>query len=258
MKTDYTATDRRFIHPDTLSYYCNTNAHLLTATPRAFVLEFPGLGGGSCLGGCMEQGPYNSPLAGFLAEQGILLVYTFPGPWSWMSRGAVRMINALVDALREAYGFTADTPWAVMGGSMGGTGALIYAASHGGDPARTPTVCLAHCPCVDLPDRYACAPSVPRSIFCAVADYEMPIEDAMKTLSPLHRMEDMPSIPYHVINDLEDELFPPEQMDKYVEALRERGHCVTYHRLENCGHGALTEAEWGVIRGFLHDHLVRR
>ena len=135
MKTDYTATDRRFIHPDTLPYYCNTNAHLLTTTPRAFVLEFPGLGGGSCLGGCMEQGPYNSPLAGFLAEQGILLVYTFPGPWSWMSRGAVRMINALVDALREAYGFTSDTPWAVMGGSMGGTGALIYAASHGGDSA---------------------------------------------------------------------------------------------------------------------------
>ena len=257
MATSYIASDKDFINPQTLDLYCNTNAHLLTAPPAAFVLEFPGLGGGSCLGGCMDLGPYNGPLSGFLAEHGILQVYTFPGPWSWMNRGAVRNINALVDALREAYGFTDDAPWAVMGGSMGGMGALIYTASHGGDPARTPTACLAHCPCVDVVDRIYCKENIPRTFFSAVADYEMPIAEALKTLSPLCRLQDMPSIPYHIINDLADALFPPEQMDGYVEAMVALGHDVTYHRLENCGHGELTEVEWENIRTFLLTHLIR-
>ncbi len=251
-----TVNDRDFINPDTIDLYCNTNAHLLTKAPAAFVLEFPGLGGGSCLGGCMDMGPYNGPLSAFLAEHGILQAYTFPGPWSWMNRGAVRMVNALVDALREKYRFTVHTPWAVMGGSMGGLGALIYTASHGGDPARTPTACLAHCPCVDVPDRVCCKENIPRTFFRAVADYEMPIAEALKTISPIHRLDDMPRIPYHVINDLADELFPAEQMDGYVKRLRDSGHDVTYHRLENCLHGELTGEEWDSIRAFLLEHLT--
>ena len=253
----YAQNDRDYINAQTLELYCNTNAHLLMSPPSAFVLEFPGLGGGSCLGGSMDLAPYNGPLPVFFAENGILQAYVFPGPWSWMNRGAVRMIHALVDAIREKYEFTVNTPWAVMGGSMGGLGALIYAASHSGDPARIPTACLAHCPCVDVPDRVNCHPDIPRTFFRAVADYEMPIADALKTLSPLHRIEDMPPIPYHVINDLSDELFPYEQMDDYVEKLLHKGHNVTYHRLEGCKHGVLTEDEWEHIRKFLLTHLTR-
>ncbi len=255
MSASYTVTDRRFISPDTLDQYSNTNAHLLNAPPTAFVLEFPGLGGGSCLGGSMDIAPYNGPLSGFFAEHGILQAYVFPGPWSWMNRGAVRMIHALVDAIREKYGFTEQTPWAVMGGSMGGMGALIYTA--GGDSAYTPTACLAHCPCVDVLDRVYCAPSVPRSLFRAVADYEMPITEALKTISPVCRVADMPHIPYHIINDLADELFPPEQMDAYVETLIGKGHTVTYHRLPGCRHGELPGEEWEAIRAFLLGQLVK-
>ncbi len=80
MSEPVTASDRAFINPETLHLYCNTNAHLLVGPPRAFVLEFPGLGGGSCMGGCAELGPYDHLLAPYLAERGILLVYTFPGP----------------------------------------------------------------------------------------------------------------------------------------------------------------------------------
>ena len=256
MLTDHTAADRRFINPETLSAYCNTNAHLLTIPPVAFVLEFPGLGGGSCLGGSMDMGDYQSPLAQFLAAHGILLAYLFPGPWSWMNRGAVRMVDAVVDALREQYGLNEATPWMVMGGSMGGQSALIYAATHREHPAYTPTACIAHCPCVDVLDRYDCAPTVPRSLFRAVADYDMPIEEALQTISPVCRLADMPPIPYHIINDLSDELFPPEQMDAYVESLRRLGHRVTYHRLENCRHGELTESEWDYIRTYLLQHLL--
>ena len=257
MSSAYTTADRDFINSTTLDLYCNTNAHLLTAPPVAFVLEFPGLGGGSCLGGSMDRAPYNGPLSGFLAEHGILQVYTFPGPWSWMNRGAVRMVNALIDAIREKYGLTEKAPWAVMGGSMGGMGALIYTASHTGNTAYSPTACLAHCPCVDVLDRFYCHPDIPRTLFRAVANYEMPIEDALRTLSPLLRLEDMPHIPYHVINDLADELFPFEQMDDYVEKLRGLKHTVTFHRLENCRHGELTGEEWEHIRAFLLEYLIQ-
>ena len=110
---------------------------------------------------------------------------------------------------------------------------------------------------MDVLDRVYCAPSVPRSLFRAVADYEMPIAEALKTISPVCRVNDLPRIPYHIINDLSDELFPPELMDAYVETLIGKGHSVTYHRLPGCRHGELTGEEWEVIREFLLGHLVK-
>ncbi len=68
------------------------------------MLEFPGLGGGSCMGGVPDISPYGHLLAPYLAEHGILLFYTFPGPWSWMNKSAVRVIDATVDAIRAFLG----------------------------------------------------------------------------------------------------------------------------------------------------------
>ncbi len=245
------ASDCNFISSETLHFYANTNAHLLTAPPRAYVLEFPGLGGGSCMGGTADVTPYGHLLAPFLAERGILLAYVHHGPWSWMNRSAVRYVDAVVDAIRAAYGFDDATPWAVMGGSMGGLGALIYTASG----RRPPHACLSVCPCVDVPACYACVPDIPRSLFCAVADLDMPIAEGLKTISPCHRLDDMPHIPYHIVCDCADALFPEALTDAYAAELLSRGHNVTYHRLSDCPHGAITEAEWAYIRAFLLDKL---
>lgn len=127
---------------------------------------------------------------------------------------------------------------------------------HGGDPSRIPTACLAYCPCVDVPDRVNCNPVITRTFFRAVEDYEMPIVEALKTVSHLHRLADMPTIPYHIINVLADKLFPAEQMDACVEKLLAMGYDVTYHRLERCTHGVLTAAEWDGIRDFLLTHSI--
>ena len=80
--SSYRATDRDFIRPDTIDLYRNTNAHLRTSPSIAFLLEFPSLGGGSCLGGSMDVVPYNDSLSAVFAEHGILQAYTFPDPWS--------------------------------------------------------------------------------------------------------------------------------------------------------------------------------
>jgi dipeptidyl aminopeptidase/acylaminoacyl peptidase len=237
MQTDYTATDRRFINPTTLSAYCNTNAHLLTTTPRAFVLEFPGLGGGSCLGGCMEQGPYNSPLASFLAEQGILLAYLFPGPWSWMNRGAVRMVDAVVDALREQYGLTEATPWMVMGGSMGGQSALVYTKYA----KRTTVACVTNCPVCDLVFHFTEIVDLPRTLYSAFYNENGTLNEVLKRFSPYHLAENMPNVKYHLFHCDKDGAVNIDKHSRvFVDEMKKYGKDIGFTVVNDRDHCDLT------------------
>lgn len=243
--------DKTVINASTLSLFCNTNEAVLTLPVRGFIMEFPGLGGGSCMGGGMDFAEYRGGYAEMLGKEGVLVAYTFPGPWSWMNRGAVRYCELLAEAIREKYALPDDTPWVVTGGSMGGLGALIFAA----DAKRKPTACVAVCPCVDVPYCFETHGQFRRTLFRAVADYEGEIEENLLTLSPKHRMDDMPSIPYFLINDCADELFPEAQMDEYVARMRALGHRVDYDRLEGCRHGEITSEAWAHIVTFFKKHL---
>lgn len=243
--------DKTVINASTLSLFCNTNEAVLTLPVRGFILEFPGLGGGSCMGGGMDFVEYRGGYAEMLGKEGVLVAYTFPGPWSWMNRGAVRYCELLAEAIREKYALPDDTPWVVTGGSMGGLGALIFAA----DAKRKPTACVAVCPCVDVPYCFETHGQFRRTLFRAVADYEGEIEENLLTLSPKHRMDDMPRIPYFLINDCADELFPEAQMDEYVARMRALGHRVDYDRLEGCRHGEITSEAWAHIVTFFKKHL---
>lgn len=243
--------DKQIINSSTLSLFCNTNEAVLTLPVRGFILEFPGLGGGSCMGGIMDLAEYRGGYAEEMGKAGILVAYTFPGPWSWMNKGAVRYCELVAHAIREKYQLTDDTPWAVTGGSMGGLGALIFAA----EAKIKPTACVAVCPCVDVPYCFETHGQFRRTLFRAVADYEGEIQENLLTLSPKHRIHDMPHIPYFLINDCADELFPEEQMDAYVEKLRGLGHHVAYDRLPRCHHGEITQEAWAHILAFFRTHL---
>ncbi len=243
--------DKQIINAATLSLFCNTNEARLRKPVRGFILEFPGLGGGSCMGGGMDFAEYGHGYAEMLAGEGILVAYTFPGPWSWMNRGAVRYCELVADAIREKYQLPAETPWVVTGGSMGGMGALIYAA----EAKIKPTACVSVCPCVDVPACFETHEIFRRTLFRAVADYEGEIADNLLKISPKHRIHDMPRIPYLLINDCADELFPEWHMDTYVDELRALGHSVEYDRLQDCGHGVITPEAWEHILGFFRKHL---
>ncbi len=243
--------DKTIINASTLPLFCNTNEAVLTLPARGFILEFPGLGGGSCMGGGMDFAEYCGGYAEALGREGILVAYTFPGPWSWMNRGAVRYCELVADAIRDKYALPDHTPWVVTGGSMGGLGALIFAA----DAKRKPTACVAVCPCVDVPYCFEANRQFQRTLFRAVADYEGEIEENLLTISPKHRTADMPHIPYFLINDCADELFPEEQLDEYVERMRALGHSVDYDRLEGCHHGEITSEAWAHIVTFFKKQL---
>ena len=243
--------DKHFINENTVTTFCNTNEALLTKPVSGIVLEFPGLGGGSCLGGRMDFMSYDTSFTRQFAEAGLVVAYTFVGPWSWMNRGAVRIADLIVDALREKYRLPEDSPLVATGGSMGGLGALIYTASS----RHKVTACAAACPCCDL---YKAtldgAKHRPRTILSAYAAYEMPLEEAIKSGSPRHRLNDMPSIPYFIVCDEADRFFDPDEMEEYVNDLRKAVSSeVLFRRLPGKPHGAFTPE----VRKELNDFVIR-
>ena len=226
-----------FINKDTVYYYARTNEKLLKLSPKGILLEFPGLGGDSCLGGVDKVGIYDTEFSRQYAQRGIILAYVFTGPWSWMNKGAVRITDAVVKALLEKYCMEEDAPIVASGGSMGGLGAIIYSI----ESRQKITACVAACPCCDVVDRYDVVPEFPRTVISALAGYEdASLWSAMKTISPMHRIDDMPYIPYFISGCCEDELFPEELTDRFVEKLLQKGHDVDYVRMPGQKHGGFT------------------
>ena len=238
--------DLQYINRDTYLLYANTNESFLTLPLRGIVLELPGLGGGSCLGGFMDMRPYDSEWARDFGKHGILLVYLFPGPWSWGNTGAVRMADAVIDAILDKYD-AHSLPVGVCGGSMGGLGALIFAA----DTRHTPCAVAAACPCTDVIESFDCRADIPRTFIGAVACYDMPLAQALCRISPAHRIPDMPRATYYICSDGADLLFPEELCNNYVHSMREVGHTVEYDRQPGLGHGDF----FPKVRQKLHDTL---
>lgn len=238
--------DTEFINRDNLSWYCNTNETLLEEKPEGIVMEFPGLGGSSCLGGSLEMGPYVTEYAAELAKNRLLLVYTFPGPWSWMNRGAVRMCDLICTAAMDKYGLRDGCPLVATGGSMGGMGALIWTA----DTCHRVTAVAAACPGYDqlaVWDKL----DFPRTYMSSACCYDGSIEEALRHVSPVYRTADFPDLPYYIVGDGEDECFPIDGMDAFVEKMREAGKNVTYRRLDGLKHGEFTPECRGELTKFV-------
>jgi len=235
-----------FINPDTITSYANTNEALLKAPVKGIILELPGLGGSSCLGGSIDRGPYASEFAARCGEEGVVLVYLFPGPWSWGSKAAIRIADAVITAVAKQYDLGQSFPLVVSGGSMGGLGSLMFAC----DTAHDLAACVAACPCIDVIDRLDSHPDFPRTYVSAVAGYDMPLTDALKAISPIERIGDLPKIPYFICSDEQDEVFPEEQCDDYIEKLKAAEHDVIYFRQPGQMHGGFLPEVLAQLRDF--------
>ncbi len=239
--------DKAFVNETNYSLFCNTNEHLLKGAPRGIVLEFPGLGGGSCLGGSPDLGPYNGQYAELLAGEGLILAYVHTGPWSWMNDAAVRFTDLVVDALRDKYSLYSNTPIAATGGSMGGQGALRYSFAG----RNQVTACAVTCPCVDLKELVFVRDEFPRTFVSAFGGIAMSISDALACHSPATFVRGMHNIPYLILADEKDEIVPLIGIEDYVEKMRSSGHDVDYVLMKNCGHGGFTEEGLRAFRDFV-------
>ena len=245
------------MHPiniKTLNFYARTNEKLLKGPVRAIILEFPGLDGGSCLGGVNGTGDYTGNYAAECGEQGALLCYCFTGPWSWMNAGAVKITDAIVDVIFDKYSLPENTAIVSTGGSMGGQGALIYSCSA----KRTPTACAANGPACDVITAYDAHPDFPRTFYRAVAEYDMNFIDALKSISPFHRISDMPFIPYYIIHCGADEVLPPEKhSDIFVAKMRSLGHDVIYVEEPERHHCDITPSSRAAFNAFIYEQAKK-
>ena len=240
--------NKEYINKETVSLFCNTNESLLAQSARGIVLEFPGLGGDSCLGGKMSREAYVDAYASDLAKEGLILAYIFPGPWSWMNRGSVVISDLVVDALRDKHNLKEDSPLVAIGGSMGGLGALIYTASS----KHKVSACVAHCPCCDVTKFYNTHPDFPRTFISAIASYDIPFYTGLQEISPRHRIMDMPSVPYLIISDEKDEVFDSGDIQEYAQQLQDVVTSkVIYHCLPDLTHGQLTPQMYWDIKNFI-------
>ena len=211
-----------------LRLFAYSNDHLIRKPIRGIVIQFFGLGGASMFQEDTEQG-----IA--YAEQGVIFLIPYNNPWAWMNRDCVKYADSVIACVKEHYNLT-DIPVISTGGSMGGLCALTY-CYHA---AVTPTACAANCPVCDLPYHYTERPDLPRTLVSAFGSYDMPLEEAMKTASPLHLAKNMPDIPYFIAHCTADKSVNKEKhSDRFVEILKQN-HSVEYIAVPDRGHCDLT------------------
>lgn len=215
------------ITPDTLEYYAHTNYKELKGTPKSIVLIFHGLG--SC--GMRHE---NGDLENRLAENGVLSIFPYYGPWSWMNAQAVRYVDTVVEVACERHGIDPDkTPIVIEGGSMGGHSALIYTRYA----RRTPVACVTNCPVCDFLFHATEREDLPRTVYLAFEGSGMPLEDAIKLHSAYHLAPTMPDIPYFIVHGTADGAVNKEiHSDRFVKIMKELGRNVEYLEVEGMEH----------------------
>lgn len=232
------------ITPENIDLFARNNLSILKMPVRGIVLEFHGL----------NYTEYTAPLSGFAeqcAHQGVIYLFPFYGPWSWMNNTAVKMIDRVIDAVFEKYGLPEKTPIISTGGSMGGQGALIYSLYA----KRMPNACAANCPVCDLVFHYAERDDLPRSVYSAFSSYECGMAEAVRSASPLHMVDQMPKIDYYIVHgDKDTAVLKGIHSDVFVKALSKE-HSVIYDEVEGMEHCALSGIHWANYENFILGHI---
>lgn len=224
-----------YISKENLHRFCTTNEKYVKGPIWKVVVEFPGSDGNSCLGGNFEALENETAFGKLLGEQGILTVYTFIGPWSWMRKISVDTVDDVLDRIFEKYELNQDTPIVAAGGSMGGHGALMFTLKS----KYKISACAISCPTTDL---YALPKSDRHNYFCACvyfafADCEGDFEEVMKANSPLYLVDKLPRIPYYMIICDQDEPLPCEEHAfPFLKKMQEQKHNIESVLLEGKGH----------------------
>lgn len=251
----YAEADAEYINFENLSYYTRNNLKYVEGDIKGIVMEFPGLGGSSCLGGLVGMGEYSSDFAQECGKKGIAVMYMYCGPWSWGNKGVIRMADLVIDALKDHYNLPDDIPVVSTGGSMGGLGALMF--THGS--RHNIISCMAACPCYDILGEYKSFDALkefPRTYLSAIAAYDMPLTEGLKAITPQENIATMPKVPYYVVCNVEDECFDDEGMAVFVQKMKDAGHDVTFKVLPGTTHGTFTDEERVSYRNFIINSII--
>ena len=216
----------RIITCENLRNFAYVNDQICRKPIRGIVLSFFGLG--TCV-------IYNKDImeGEFCAEHGILYVAPYTNPWSWMNRQAVAYTDEIVDVLLEKYQLDENIPIISTGGSMGGQSALVYCAYA----RRTPKACVTDCPVCDVVYHFTERADLPRTMYSALYQETCSLDEALRSISPLHLIGKLPKIPYHILHCGNDTAVNPDAHSrKFVNALLENGYEATLDIIEGKDH----------------------
>ena len=221
----------KIITYETIRYYAYANDRICKKPIRGVVLNFFGLG-------CQAMYHDETEDGKFFAEHGILYVTPYTNPWAWMNRHAVAYTDEILDVLFDALDLNESTPVVSTGGSMGGMSALVYIKNA----KRTPVACVANCPVCDTVFHYTERVDLPRTLYSALWHEDGTLDEVLRTVSPLHLVAEMPKIPYHIFHcDGDTAVNIHQHSERFVNAMREAGHTVTFDIAPGREHCDLTE-----------------
>lgn len=225
---------QQIITYENLRNFAYSNDKIVKQPIKGIVLSFFGLNSSTMY----EE---DTPEGIFYAERGILYVVPYNNPWAWMNRQAVAYTDEVLDVLLDRYGLSDSLPIVSTGGSMGGLSALVYTRYA----KRTPVACVANCPVCDLVYHYGERPDLPRTLYSAFYSYDGTLEQALRTASPLHLVPEMPKVTYHIFHcDQDQAVNINEHSERFVSAMREQGHNLTFDVVPGRGHCDLTGEMW--------------
>ena len=226
--------------------YCN---HTICQQPiRGLVVSFFGLGGAAMFS---EDPPEGIELA----NQGILYVIPYQNPWAWQNKQNIAYTDEILDLLFEEYQLPQDLPIVSSGGSMGGLSALVYMVYA----KRTPAACVANCPVCDLPFHYTERPDLPRTLYSAFYHYNVNLQEALQSASPLHLVEKMPVNSTYTLFHCEKDTAVNKQnhSDRFVEKMNQK-HTVHYYAVPNKDHCDLPEEMQRLYKQHIVDAIVKK
>ena len=217
----------KIITYENLRKFTYVNDQLIVGEIKGIAINFFGLGGMAMYnGGDILEGEY-------YAKKGILYVVPYNNPWAWMNMQAVKYTDEIIDVIFEHYNLPNDLPIVSTGGSMGGQSALVYMAYA----KRTPVACVANCPVCDVVYHFTERVDLPRTLYSALANCDGTLEDGLKTISPLHLIDKLPRVKYHIFHCNRDDAVNIEKhSNTFVKALKENGFDITYDVVNQRGH----------------------
>lgn len=221
---------KRIVNYQNIRNFAYTNDKICRKPIRGIVLSFLGLNNASMFDTDTVEGE-------FYAEQGVLYVIPYTDPWAWMNRRTVALTDEILDVLFKTYALEEDTPIVSTGESMGGQSAIVYCAYA----KRTPAALVANCPVCDVVFHYSERSDLPRTFYSALHEYEGSLDDALKSISPLHLADKLPRVNYHIFHCANDNAVNiNSHSDKFVAELRKLGFTVSYDIVPERGHCNLT------------------
>ena len=233
---------KNVISYENLRNFAYSNDKICKGEVKGIVLFFYGLG-------CTDIKEDNTDEGKFFAGHGIIYIIPYLNPWNWMNAAAVKYTDKIIDVIMKKYNLPQNIPIVSSGLSMGGLACLVYSAKA----KITPVADVANCPVCDLPYHYTERPDLPRTLLSAFGDMDLPLDEALKTASPLHMTDKMPDIDYYIYCCEKDDAVNCDKHGKrFTDKMRKNGFRVIFRFIPDRGHCKLTDE---ANKQFLNDIL---